>query len=202
MEITLDTQYIENLNAFIGKKIQVKNFDEYLEFPYDAELQYRLIEKPLSNYEFQAIERGKVFRSTEYNAISVKEMKRNLALNLKGLFGGSIDYSKADEFRAINFGDIEQLDHLMQKFIGSDYYSINEPQTWKVNLEIQENQYNLYILLRNNDKLYREKNISSKRAYSRFYNEALFLKETIKNIHLYQKIFKDKLTDDEIDRLV
>lgn len=202
MELNLDIQYINNLDKYTGKNIQLKSIGNGIEIYYDFEIQYRLIAKSLNDYEFQTIERGKVIRSIEFH--SELEMKRNLALIVKGIFDNRIDYSVSDVFEELSEENLKELTILMNTHVEEDYYSIDNPERWRINLEPtnQNGKFNLYILLSSNVKVYIESDIGTKRAFKRFYNEAIYFKENMKRINLYQEIFDDRLSYDEIDQLL
>lgn len=108
-------------------------------------------------YSFYVVERGKRSKLAEY--FSEKEMKRNLAINIGGLFGETIDYNKSEEFN--NIKDLKEGKKLMELYIEPEYYSIMNPQALKINLEQGEKQntYNIYVLTNRNrnEKRYIEK---------------------------------------------
>ena len=198
----LDKNYIETLERFLDKKLTFHYLENGIEFIYDTEIQYILLEQSSTSYVFQTIEKGIIVREIEYK--SALEMKRKLTLNLKGLFGEKIDYTKSELFEEIDRNDINHLEVLMNELIGSEFYSINNPEIWKINLEATEqiNVYNIYILLSDNSKIFIEENFNDIFTFPRFYNEALFLKENMERINMYQELFEDKLVENEIDELL
>ena len=197
----LEKEYWENVEKFVGNRIEMEHLGDGVEFIANAEIKYRLIEISPNNYAFQIIERGQKRWEVEYK--SNLEMKRRLALTLKGYFGKGMDYSKSKEFRGIKRNDLEKVEELMKSYIDKDFFSINQPEILKVNLEqIGDDKFNIYVLLTNGDRIYVEENAESSFAFPRFYNEALFMKENLQRINQYQEIFGETLTDYEIEYLL
>jgi len=200
----LDEQYLKNLKAFIGKEIRIYSLENGIEFYHDIELQYRLIELSLNHYELQIIERGKIAWKTSYDNKSETEMKRELALILRGYFGaGMPDFGLAREkFKSIENKNLTKLDELMSMYVGNDFYSINNPQEWKINFDLsQTGEYDIYFLCKNGTKIERGK-VGPISIFSKFCLEARYLKESLERINQYQKFFSEHLQDDEIEYLL
>ena len=199
----LDGLYLRNLEKFVGKKIPMRELKNGIEFGKDPEVQQRWIEKSKNHYAFQIIERGQLSWEDEYNNISLTEMKRKLAIRLQGSFGKSIDFAKTSEFREILNNDLEKVEQLMKKYVGEGFYSINNPQIDKINLEsLEANLYNIYLLHDDGERSYREQKAKEPFAFARFYNSAISLKERLKRIDEYQKVFNDRLTKNEIEEIL
>jgi len=190
MSINLDDEYLKKLEKYVGKKLDIIKEENEIEFYEDVEIHYILEEKD-KIYSFYIVERGKRSKLAEY--FSEKEMKQELALTIKGLFGEKIDYNNLKRFRNIN--SLDEGKKLMSIYVESEYYSIMNPEIMKINLENarEEYKYNIYFLNDNNEKKYIEKNIDSSFAFSRFYNEACYLKWHFNIIKEYEMIFDDSI---------
>lgn len=190
MSINLDDIYFEKLEKYVGKELNIFKEKNEIEFYADVEIQYILEEKD-KIYSFYIVERGKRSKLAEY--FSEKEMKQELALTIKGLFGEKIDYSNLKRFRNIN--SLDEGKRLMSIYVESEYYSIMNPEIMKINLENarEEYKYNIYFLNDNNEKKYIEKDIDISFAFFRFYNEARSLKRHFKIIKEYEMIFDDSI---------
>lgn len=204
MELKLGKKYMDNLEKCTGEKIQYIYIENGIEFICDMEIQYQFIKKESGIYEFLTLERGKVLRKDLMEFKSHIQIKRKLTLILMGLFGEKADFSKAQLLEKMDGENTGLLDDFMEKHIGEDYYSINNPQIWKMNLENidKEKGYNIYLILNSGNKIYREKEIKDKRAFIRFYNETVYFKHRMMQIKKYQKIFGDKLSNEDIDELI
>lgn len=200
-KLLLNNRYINTLEKYIGKKIAFTHVENGIRFCSDSEVQYQLIERSSQTYEFQTLRRGQVARTVEYK--SHQEMQRRFAITLKGLLGGEIDYSGADKIKAIG-NDFAKLNNIMALLVGAEFYSINDPSVMKVNLESTENdkKFSIYILLNSDQKIVIEEAIENPFAFLRFYNEALFLKERMRRIQDYEKLFNDYMTESEIDEIM
>jgi len=193
----LDERYLKNLEEFLDKKIQLRERENKIEIYADAEIQFILRKKSENSYVFQTIERGQILIEYEYNNLSEENMKRILAINLKGLFGESVDYSKAVNFKNISLKDLEKS---MNDLVGREYYSINHAEVLRINLEQLENGgFDIYLLLSDGERINLAENIHS---FSRFYNEAVTLKEDLNRVTIYQEIFNDKLVNSEIEEIL
>ena len=190
MIICLDNIYFEKLEKYVGKKLDFIKRENEIEFYEDVEIHYILEEKD-KIYSFYIVERGKRSKLADY--FSEKEMKQELALTIKGLFGEKIDYSNLKRFRNIN--SLDEGKRLMSIYVESEYYSIMNPEIMKINLENarEEYKYNIYFLNDNNEKKYIEKDIDISFAFFRFYNEARSLKRHFKIIKEYEMIFDDSI---------
>ena len=187
----LDDVYFEKLEKYVGKELNIFKRENKIEFYYDWEIHYILEEKDKIS-SFYIVERGKK-RSKLAEYFSEKEMKQELALIIKGLFGEKIDYSDLKRFRNIN--SLDEGKKLMSIYVESEYYSIMNPEAMKINLENakEEYRYNIYFLNDSNEKKYIEKNIDISFAFFRFYNEARSLKRHFKIIKEYEMIFDDNI---------
>lgn len=189
MSINLDDIYFEKLEKYVGKELNIFKEKNEIEFYADVEIQYILEEKD-KIYSFYIVERGKRSKLAEY--FSEKEMKQELALTIKGLFGEKIDYNILEKCR--NIKNLEEGKKLMDMYVESEYYSIMNPEAMKINLENGEEEYRYSIyFLNNNEKKYIEKNIDVSFAFFRFCNEARSLKRSLKNMKEYEIIFEDKI---------
>ncbi len=149
MSINLDDEYLKKLEKYVGKKLDIIKEENEIEFYEDVEIHYILEEKD-KIYSFYIVERGKRSKLAEY--FSEKEMKQELALTIKGLFGEKIDYNNLKRFRNIN--SLDEGKKLMSIYVESEYYSIMNPEIMKINLENarEEYKYNIYFLNDNNEK--------------------------------------------------
>ena len=190
MIICLNDIYFETLEKYVGKKLDIIKGENTIKFYDDVEIQYILEEKD-KIYSFYIVERGKRSKLAEY--FSEKEMKQELALTIKGLFGEKIDYNILEKCR--NIKNLEEGKKLMDMYVESEYYSIMNPEIMKINLENarEEYKYNIYFLNDNNEKKYIEKDIDISFAFFRFYNEARSLKRHFKIIKEYEMIFDDSI---------
>ena len=190
MSINLDDEYLKKLEKYVGKKLEIFKEENEIKFYEDVEIHYILEEKD-KIYSFYIVERGKRSKLAEY--FSEKEMKQELALTIKGLFGEKIDYNNLKRFRNIN--SLDEGKKLMSIYVESEYYSIMNPEIMKINLENarEEYKYNIYFLNDNNEKKYIEKDIDISFAFFRFYNEARSLKRHFKIIKEYEMIFDDSI---------
>ena len=195
MNICLEESYINNLEKYIGRKLNIIEKENRMEVIYDAEIQYVLRRNDINHYSFYLVQRNQSSEIAEY--YSELEMKRKFSIAMKEIFGEKIDYSKTDEFeKAENLAEVENL---MNLYVGQEYYSIKKPQKKKINLELtEEKKYSIYFLKENDKRNYIERNLKAPFAFCRFYNEALFLKMSIEKINEYQMIFADKMEDEEI----
>lgn len=199
MSINLDDIYIERLEKYVGKKIKIFKKENEIEFYYDVEMQYILEEKD-KVYYFYSVERGKRSEIAKY--FSEKEMKRRIAINIKGFFGGTIDYNNLEKFR--NIKNFEKGKELMSLYMEPEYYSIMEPKAIKINLEQGDNDdtYNIYFLSNKNEKKYIEKNADISFAFFRFYAESYYLKRSLKRMKEYEAIFEDKIEEKKLYGLI
>ena len=188
MIICLDNIYFEKLEKYVGKKLDFIKRENEIEFYEDVEIHYILEEKD-KIYSFYIVERGKRSKLADY--FSEKEMKQELALTIKAFFGEKVDYSKSKEFD--NIKSLEECKKLMDKYIEQEYYSIMNPEVMKINLEKEKEKYSIYFLNDNNEKKYIEKYIDISFAFSRFYNEACYLKWYFNIIKEYEMIFDDSI---------
>ena len=197
MSINLDDEYLKKLEEYVGKKLEIFKEENEIKFYADWEMHYILEEKD-NIYSFYKVERGKRSKLAEY--FSEKKMKQRLAINIKGLFGEKIDYSKPKEFN--NIKNLEDGKKLIAVYIEPEYYSIMNPEAMKINLEKEKEKYHINFLNDSNEKQYLEKNIDVSFAFSRLYNEARYLKRFFNKIKEYEVIFDDKIEEERLYGLI
>ena len=193
MSLILDKLYICNLEKYVGIKLKIIQKENNTEIIQDSELRYSLELKTDNIYIFSCIERGEKIKICEYS--SELEMKRKLAISIRGFMGEKINYINGDDFE--NTKNIVELDKLMNLYIGEKYYSISNPQTMKINLEVSNNKYSIYLFDKNGEKIYKEENEEAPYVFYRFYSESLFYKNMLEKINSYEIIFNDILTEKE-----
>lgn len=199
MNVSLEKVYLENLEKYVGKKLNIIQKENKIKIIDDVEMSYMIQGEANGHYLFYSIERNQPVKIAEY--YSEEEMKRGFAIAIKGFFNDEIDYSGADELETLM--EVSIVEKVMESHIGSKYFSIMNPQKMKINLEVKEkNKYNIYLLGPNNEYNYIEENIELPFAFERFYNEALFLKVMLGRIEEYQIIFEDKLSEEDIYSII
>lgn len=198
MSIYLEESYIEKLEKYVGKKLNIVQKEKEINVIADAESQYVLKEED-DHFSFYSIQRNQISIIDEY--YSEEEMRRMFAITMRGFLGKEIDYSRAEEMEKVE--DISEVERLMGLYVGNEYYSIMKPEKKKINLEISgKNEYNIYLLKKNEERSYIEENLEAPFAFLRFYNEALFLKTMLERIEEYQVIFKETVSEEEIYRII
>lgn len=199
MNINFEEMYLEKLQKYVGRKLNIIQKENEIEIIYDVETSYVLKENHNKQYSFYSIQRNEIMEIAEY--YSEEEMKREFAIAIKGFFSEEIDYSGSDELETAK--EMSVVKGVMESRIGNEYYSVGESQEMKINLEQKgENEYNIYLLGTNGERNYIEENLEAPFVFVRFYNEALFLKVMKERIEEYQEIFNEKLSEEEIYNIV
>lgn len=195
MKLCLEKKYKENLERYIGRKLNIIENEDNVEIISDVEIQYILKKDGNNHYCLYLVERNHLNKLEEYK--SEREMQRKFAICMKGIFDKNIDYS--DEESIGNQNDLKLIDKLMESYVGKNYYSINNPEINKINLEQKYNDlYNIYFLKESGDKIYIEYEEKAPFIFERFYNEALFLKVTLERINEYEIVFNDKINKEDM----
>lgn len=198
MSIYLEESYIEKLEKYVGRKLNIIQREKEINVICDAESQYVLKEED-NHFSFYSIQRNQISKIGEY--YSEEEMRRMFAITMRGFLGKEIDYSKAEEMEKIE--SISDVERMMELYVGKEYYSIMKPEKKKINLEISEKKdYNIYLLKENEERSYIEENLEAPFAFARFYNEALFLKTMLERIREYQVIFEETISEEETYRII
>lgn len=192
----IDNRYIKLLEKYINNTLKVSYDNETLTVYYDVEVKYLLKKISSENYLFYLSERGRISLIASY--FSEHEMKRRFAMSIKSFFARGIDYSNMKLFEPLN--SIDEVDKLMKLHIGEKYYSINNPLSRKMNLQLTtDNKFDIYFLSSKNIKKYTEKEQSKDRAFPRFYSDSLFLKNRFEIINQYIEVFRDEIEECELD---
>lgn len=137
----LDKEYLRKLNQYIGKNIDILEKPNELIIYYDVETRY-ILKKDKRQY-ILLIE---IRNSRQKLAIfcTELEMKRKFALCIKSIFGTSIEYPYTEKIEATS--DINSLNKLINKYLKSDFFSINCLQKNKINLEKRAcNAYDIFF---------------------------------------------------------
>lgn len=199
MNINFEEMYLEKLQKYVGRKLNIIQKENEIKIIYDVETSYVLKENHNKQYSFYSIQRNELMEIAEY--YSEEEMKREFAIAIKGFFSEEIDYSGANKLETAK--EMSVVKGVMESQIGNEYYSIGQSQEMKINLEQKgENEYNIYLLGTNGERNYIEENLEAPFVFVRFYNEALFLKVMKERIEEYQEIFNEKLSEEEIYNIV
>lgn len=186
----LAKEYLKRLNQYVGKDIDILENSNELTIYYDVETKY-ILKKNQTNYKlFVEIRNARQEMETFSTEL---EMKRKFALWMKGIFGPSIEYPRTEEVEAAS--DMISLSNMINKYIESDFFSINCLQKNKINLEKRAGDcYDIFFLNENGEKKIIEENQPAPYIFGRFYNEIVFFQESINRINEYEIIFEDKLS--------
>lgn len=185
----LEKEYLNKLSQYIGGNINVSEKPNEIIIGYDIETRY-VLKKEQMHYVLYVEVRNLRDKIAVFH--TELEMKRKFALYMRNIFGTSIEYLHTEEIEMAS--DITSLRNIVSRYLENKFYSIDHLEKNKINLEKKAyNLYDVFFLNENGEKKFIEQNQSAPYIFGRFYNEIVFLKETLLRIYEYETIFGDAL---------